>query len=584
MVSQLSRVFTALNNNGREDYNLPLPMINTISNNFSSYLNAVNQISKKINLMQIYKNRAELTGLINKVARDIVSDYEFRPIRKGSIGQKDIKRAKQFAAENYFDKTLFSQAIDMLVTGESFGLPSKLPQSEVNKVVKKTIGSVQGLETKETKELIGQIQQKLDEDALLLRRLRHVASSSIEVMFNQYEVESYVQIVGAKKTNFSKEELIHFTLMDVDGRPNGFTPVESIITQVELLRQMWGNMLSIQKNGGSPDRFVIAKNVHPDSPSFKKIEENLRKYKLMQNKHGSLLLTGDVKIENLQQLDKMQFMDSGLYITGLIAMQWSIPRSSIPFIVGGTNTSDDSGGNSERDYWANIEFSQQVFAAIYNEQFWKKYFNVELVFTRKYKQGEIREETLKQMKFDNIARVENSLMKIGKRLSDDKLFALLGLNEDDVETLEIPTEPDNSGFNQRNQSDDDLETSDGEKNKRKKKVLEQANGFVNRGDNNGQGKEFNLVFKQFDKRADLEFKQLISADLVDVPFDKFVTLYGQDKQMGVRPPRLFVKISEQYVSMWYKSTDFTYKTGMTKLEFQDKEVAMFNLQGNMYEV
>ena len=104
---------------------------------------------------------------------------------------------------------------------------------------------------------------------------------------------------------------------------------------------------AIHKNGGAPDKIFNLKNLSVSSPAYKRIEDQIAKYRLAENKHGNMLFTGDLAVVDLQQMDEMQFKDLGLYITGLIAMQWGIPRSSIPFIIGGTNTKDDTGGNAE---------------------------------------------------------------------------------------------------------------------------------------------------------------------------------------------------------------------------------------------
>ena len=138
--------------------------------------------------------------------------------------------------------------------------------------------------------------------------------------------------------------------MDYDGKILGFTPVESVIVQLELLRQMWQNQLAVHKNGGGPDKAIVLKNEGPDSLSFERIADQLERYKIAENKHGNWLLTGDIDIIDWNNLNEMEFKDLGLYITGIIAMLWGIPRSAIPFIVGGTNTKSDVGGDSEKAY------------------------------------------------------------------------------------------------------------------------------------------------------------------------------------------------------------------------------------------
>lgn len=584
MVYGISRVFTALNNNGRVDQNLNLPMINSVTNSFSSYLASENQIRAKRALMNQYKLRGELTGIVNKVVRDMVSDYEFIPMRKGKAGEKDVQTAMEFAEDNFLDKTLFSNGVDLLVTGDGFNHIGKISKSVAKGLARKALGKISNLETKEQDNLLKQIEYKIDEDALLVRELRSIPSSTVEVRYNQYEIENYVQRVNGRETVFNKDELIHLTLKEIDGKVNGFTPVSALLVQLDLLKEMWGNMSDIHKNGGTPDQFIIGKTLQPGSEAYKKMRDQLRNKKKFGNKHGSILLTGDVDIKNLQELDKMQFMDSGLYITGLIAMQWSVPRSSIPFIVGGTNTKDDTGGNSENDYWANIEHAQQLLSQIWNTQFFKKNFRVRIKFKRKYVQGEIRQESLRQQKLNNLKLTNDMLRASGKTLKSEKLIHEFGLSMDDVEDWEEPIEevPGVSGTLNNQPSNAEVNDSQDKVNKNERKRQEQDATMASTGVPTGQGKE--LTFKQWDDNADKELLETKEVDVMVVDMPNFVKLYEEDKQMGNQFPRLFVRENEQNTTFMYKSTDFTYKTTLLAEELPNNRVAIMSLQGNMYRL
>ena len=63
-------------------------------------------------------------------------------------------------------------------------------------------------------------------------------------------------------------------------------------------------------------------------------------------------------------------------------MHWQIPRSKLPFILGGTNAKSDIGGEAEKGYWANVERKQDRLAEIYNTQLFIPRFGVKLVFDK----------------------------------------------------------------------------------------------------------------------------------------------------------------------------------------------------------
>jgi len=403
-------------------------------------MSATHHIMRKKFLMRWYKSIPELTALTNKVARDITANFHFEPIK--GVSDSRVKKANQFALENNYRRMKFARIIDRLVTGEDFLWIGGLNESTIRKTAKEFVAQkFHGLEMKEidniserlTNEIM--LEKKLtsnisdmnihDEDLFTPRKMRHVASSSMKVDFDDYDIIQYVQEVGGRREYFSPEEIVRGTFSDIDGKVQGFTPVEAIVVQLELLRFMWQNMLAIHKNGGSPDKLFILKNTDVNSPSYKRIREQLENYKLVENKHGNMLFTGDVDVQDLAQLENMQFMDMGLLITGLIAMQWQIPRSSIPYIVGGTNTKDDTGGNSERGYWDNIEYAQRIDADIDNSQLWIPKFGVRLVYDKVYIQKDIQEQTAKQLMLNNVQLMEEILSHHGVRR---RLALINGLN------------------------------------------------------------------------------------------------------------------------------------------------------------
>ena len=593
MVTTLSSVFRSVTQQPVGIINRNLPMINVISSSLSNFLSARNQIQKKKHLMTWFKITAELKALSTKVAKDIVQKYHFEPVSPSESGRNKVMNANKFALEVGLRRVMFSQAIDLLITGEAYGWMGKIEDKQLKTKIKKHLEEIPFLQLKEKNSLSDRIFKEvkqneglasidaIDEDLLRPRKYRYVASTTVETIHDQFDIISYKQTVGTDMSSFSPKDIIRYTFEDIDGKIMGFTPVESVVVQLELLRLMWQNMLALSKNGGAPDKLFILENSQPNSPAYKRIEQQLQKYKVVENKHGNMLFTGKITVEDLQQLDQMQFKDMGLYITGLIAMQWGIPRSSIPFIVGGTNTKEDTGGNSSRGYWRNVAYMQSVFAEIMNVQLWIPHFGVQIVFDNPNIQEDVQLHTAQNLKLINIQTTESLLRASGKKLSKTKRLRLLGLTLQDVEEMEeeelqplngLPTQPDNDLVN----------NTDDKQNLNNAKRQEQADTIASQGMKpTGVGKEI----KEFDLEAQIEYKQMIGGETQIVPLPEFIHLYNEDRAFSPgMSPRVFMTENSDFTTFKFKSSDFIYKVIITNSALEQNQILLMNLQGNIHKI
>lgn len=594
MVGYLSKFVGAINKPYYQKQSSNTPLINELTATLSNYFYAQTQLNKKKALMKWFKQIPELTALATKVARDVVYKYHFENANPNEVGRNKILRANKFNQEVAYRKTLLSQMIDNLALGESFAWKGKIPEETVKKEIQNALLYRSPLRN-EKKELFERIfsevkategfadLQGIDEDLLRPRKLRYVPSSTTEIIFDEIDIKNYVQTVGLTKVEFSPKEIIHITLMDVDGKVNGFTAIESAVVQLELLRQMWQNMLSLHRNGGSPDKIFVLEDTKPDSPAYERMKDQLKKYKLAENKHGNLLFTGKVNVQELQQLDKMQFTDMGLYITGLMAMMWQIPRSSIPYILGGTNTKDDTGGNSEKGYWRNVEFCQLIIAETYNTQLWMPHFGVKMVFDNTHIQQDVQLQTADGLKYSNIQNIDNILRANNLQLKDSKKLQMLGLTIADIEEAkqdQFLTDTNDGGFvgTDKQPSNSDLQTQD-KRNASNRKKVEQSNTIASTGSKpTGVGKE-----KQWDNVAEIEYKQIIGTDSTDVPLEMFIKLYNEDKAYHPgKPPRIFMRQNDMFTTFIFKSSDFTYRSIVNNEQVTN--MSMFRLGAEIYRL
>lgn len=454
MTGSLSRIFSSLGDRRSSlSINRHLPMINSISTNLGNFFGETSQIRSKTSLMNWYESIPELTAMVNKVASDTVTRFKFKPVNPNDTSRNKILRSNRFSQEVMLRQVMDEQMVDMLVTGEGYGWKGKLPDERIRKELINSINSGYGgnLEIKEKhrmfEELYLELKQNtgftdisgIDEDLLRPRKYRVIPSETVEIIYDQYDIIEYRHVVGMNDVIFKPEEIIRYKLKSRRGKPNGFCSVKSILVQLELLRQMWQNQLSLHKNGGVPDYIFILKNINPNNVAYARAVEELRKYTKAETKHGNMVVTGDWDVQMLEQLDSMQFKELGLYITGLIAMQWGIPRSSIPFIVGGTNTTDDTGGNSEKGYWEVIKSFQDMFSETMNSQLWIPYFGTMIEFENSYLNYDVQKETALTGKYNNILTIDNILGKNGKQLNLDTKIRLLDLTDSDIEDMPLIT-------------------------------------------------------------------------------------------------------------------------------------------------
>lgn len=578
MASTLTRLFSTIGTR-ESSQTRHLPMLNEINANLSSYYSNAGQSHKKKALMNWYKGIPELTGIANKVARDITSKYHFESV--SGTGRNKVLKAEKFAADVGYRRIKFAQAVDKLITGEAYGFIKKITKDTVMKEAQSFMAN-SNYEMKESKAVLDYAvkQAFLDEDVMTPKDYRYIASSTMDNHYDKYSIEYYTQTVGSIPERFETSEIIRSTFMDVDGKVSGFTPVESIVVQLELTRLMWQNMMSIQVNGGTPDKIFSFENLNPQSPAYKQIKEQLEKYKLTENRHGNMLLTSKVNITDVQQFDKMPFKDVGVYVASVIALQWQVPRSSIPLMLGEANTKDDTGGNSEKGYWDNIEYMQRLDAEIDNTQLWIPHFGVKLVYDDVFEQKNIVEQTALMSKLNNVKLMEEILSTSGTKLTKQKKMKLFGLMDDEVEKAEVVLEPQSTLDKQQPKSA--TETSDGERNRRKRKSEEQLMTAASRGVANGTGKELEIERAGFD--GFYEEKQMESTPSEKVNIETFIKIYNEDKTYGQGPgPRVFMRQNDMFTTLKFKSSDFVYLTIMDNSEIENNKVLLSNL-GKLYRL
>jgi HK97 family phage portal protein len=380
-----------------------------------------------------FKQTPELIATISVPIVDIIGD---RPTWSDTNGKPlndlQLKKAKKFWRDNRLKETITAMLFDAFLLGDGFLWKGKAKKEEVAKAIKEVLKKFNLCEL-ETKELVKEMSQ--DEDIKKTKRVDYVAASTMTILHDEFEVLGYEQQVSTKVARFSPEDIIHYRYMTVNGEVKGFSPAESLILEIILLTQIKENMKAWMENGGYPDKAFILPKEMANSHNHQMLLSQLSKYKKIQNRHGNLVFTGEITIEDLQGNPKdMEFKELALYITSNLAFAWGIPVSRIPYLIGSAASSGDSTGLAESGYWNKISSIQDTIEDLLNSQLFDE-LGWNINFDRKYKQDILRDKQIEMMSADTLMKYQQILSKNNKKLSIDKILEELKWNDEDIEDM-----------------------------------------------------------------------------------------------------------------------------------------------------
>lgn len=395
-----------------------------------------------------FKNSPELIGTISIPITDILGDRPFFTSAEGEkLSKKDQKKAMKFWRDNRGKETIRAFLYDAFVTGDGYLWTGKPTKKEISAAVKEACKQF-NINPLQIKELM--VKASVDEDLKSARSLDYVASSTMTIVHDEFEIKEYVQNIMAQTARFKPEDIIHYRFLTLDGRVEGFSPVEALSAEIFLLSFVKNNMLAYQRNGGNPDKVFILPKEIAKSKNHEFLIQQLQQYKRVQNRHGSLVFTGELEIKDLQGNAKdLEYKELALYVLSNIAFAYGIPVSRIPYLIGTSATGGDSGGLSEKGYWNRISDFQDSIEDLLNGQMFEE-MGWNINFVRSYRQDEVRETQTKNMMADTITKYQDILARSGKQISMDKTLELLNWNKEDLEDLEMVETPESGNMENQN--------------------------------------------------------------------------------------------------------------------------------------
>jgi len=432
-----------------------------------------------------FKQSPELYAIINILTTDIIGDRPQFVSPKGEpLGRNKRMGAERFWSANREKETLRAILFDEFVTGDGYGWKG-IPSGEEREVaVKEALKNYKRIFTKETyaRLFIKTIQ---DEDLKKPKKFDYIASSTVQVNSDNFDILGYTQISNGITIFFKPEEIIHFRLNTINGNVQGYSPVESLVKELALLYFVKGNMLAFLENGGRPDILFTMKNEQPNSDSFNNFAEQLLQYKQLESTHGGLLGTGEVDVTDLsfgKQRD-MEYQNLALWVTSSLLFAFGIPITRVPFLVGKSATSGDSGGMAEAGYQNMISEKQDEVEDLMNFQLHEQLgFHIKL--PRSYKQDMIREAQALSMNADSVSKMQSIYRQNGMKIKNRKVNEILDIAQEDLEDAsdeDLMTPEQRTGMMNQNLLDNQSTEKEPDNRKRADVKRNVANAKVNKG-------------------------------------------------------------------------------------------------------
>jgi hypothetical protein len=380
----------------------PLPYLNSLFSENFSLIGSSGEDSKYQTFMKWARKNPHIMGFVNVLITDIISDKVYwECLNTGLSGRNKILRSELFWNSNNGLEILEQSLYDWFLTGQLYNWIGKIDKKIVSEAIQK-------IQNKEGKSFELKAEDIID-DLDIAKKLRHIPSSTVSIKNDETKITGFVQRVGVNMKLFDPDEVIFSKFMPLDGKVYGFAPMECLLAEIYLLYLITQNYTSYFENGGHPDKvFVLPKEI-AGSKNHEYLIETLKKYKKIQNKHGNLVFTGDIKIEDLMKFEsQMEHKELSLYVTGVLAMFYGIPSNRIPFLIGKAASTDQS-GLADSGYWRKISVWQSKIENAYNSKLFNPFFGTNIKFSRGYKQDEVRETQTHMQK----TQVAEQRMRLG---------------------------------------------------------------------------------------------------------------------------------------------------------------------------
>ena len=341
----------------------------------------------------------EMVGIISAITDDVIGDgFTFEG------GKQAVNKADKFSKRSFLKEELKKAVFDWAYYGDGYLWKGSFNQS--------TLGTMEEKVRSRLPEAYKHIDIKalIDEDSLL--SIKHVPTSTMNIDVNKEKtaVAGFRQVISgnSEPTNFTPKEVIHAKFLTVKGKIYGFSPAQAMLPEMQMIGYIKDYAATFFSRGGYPDMIFNFPKEPPNSAHVRGTEQRLQKYEDPREKHGHMVITGELNLERLNEFNKdMEFRQLAVYVTGVMAMGYKLPMSRVANIIGGvvkaTTGTDDLANES---YWASISNYQDYWETLLNTQIFEE-MGATFRFNRGYKQNEVRETMTMLQKLDSLQKMRS---------------------------------------------------------------------------------------------------------------------------------------------------------------------------------
>ena len=478
------------------------PMLNEIpfSSSNTGLVGLTSSLQSKRRFWEWFKSRPELNAPINIRVTDTITEVDFLDVDGKPLGRNKYLQSKKFWEDNQMYLRLRTLHYDRLVTGSGFiWKGTSLNQRSANRVIyddkmKQIKARIDiglqvshDLQIRETN-LNDALMRVMDEDLRKVRKIDILPSSTVNIRHDGYDILDYVQNIGGLTEVFSPEDIIHIPLYSVDGKVDGFTPVESLVYELIFLWTIKENMLAFFRNGNWAGKIFTLPEEITNSENHKWLINELSNKGVLENRHGHIVLTGKVDVEDWERkMEDLQYENLLLYVKSNIAYALGVPLNRVADFLGKTGNSD-AGGVADSGYKSIIEADQLVLEMFLNPQLCNT-LGFSIKFKKQYKIDEVKESQALTQRLSAIPTAQTALKNNKLKFSKEKLLQLLSgcdfrITDEDVEEMteeELMMEQGGNSASQNLQKDKEVNPNKAQQNKADVKKVA--------ADNNPRGKQ-----------------------------------------------------------------------------------------------
>lgn len=376
----------------------------------------INSGLRNVNINTLYetlKKSPEVVACISAIVEDIMSDgwrYE---------GSKNaISKAQDFEIKSNLFKLITNAIIDILVTGNAYILKLSVSQDKIDELLRSI--PIEMIEKQKLQ--VSEIKDKLlkQEDMFKPKDLQLLKSSTIEIKYkNDGSVDYYEQTVENEKRIYQPKDIMHLSLFNLGGTVYGFTPLETLLSDIATLifaKEFAGKYF---ENDGLPSwMFNLPEANGEDDRNFQVLKSQLQSLKKKENKFRTLITTGKIESKEIEKFKKdMQFKELIQHFTQVVLIGMGVPTYRLSWTAN-IQTSSTESAKAFEGYFKKINFIQKIIEAQLNKELFEG-FNVSLKFNRSYKIDELREANIVTMLIDRqIITVEEARKMMG--LEEDR--------------------------------------------------------------------------------------------------------------------------------------------------------------------